>query len=291
MPVHLVLRLVAPFASAGTVAGEEARPTTDAPTRSMVLGLIGNALGLDRTCRADMERLNRLQAATLFSTVVLSSPGRWMDVQNNRVPSASLERAHLKPKEPLQPGDVTERLLAGGRISDHPLAYGFGDQKEAKNMRELLHKASRQRSKHYLTGLRALVALSPSGMWPEAPEGLADALRQPARALWIGRKSCPPSAPIWLQQPLVEATSGPEALLRTLATLDGEQDGFKDGDGPAILWWEGLPEAGGDAAASLKIKGGFPTSIVDRRDWVQGLHTDASTLLRGTIAIPGRADA
>ncbi len=90
---------------------------------------------------------------------------------------------------------------------------------------------------------------------------------------------------------MIEATSGPAALLRALGDLESEQDGFGDNNGPAILWWEGLPEAGGSEATSLKIRGGFPTSIVDRRDWVQGLHTDASTLLRGTVAIPGRPDA
>jgi CRISPR system Cascade subunit CasD len=202
MPVHLVLRLMAPFASAGTVAGEETRPTAEVPTRSMVLGLIGNAMGFDRTCEADMERLNRLQAATQFSAIILSTSGLWVDVQNNRVPSASLKRTHFKPKELSQPGDVTDRLLAGGRISDHPLAYGIGDKKEAENVRDLLHKASRQRSKQYLTGLHALVALSPHSNWPEPPERLVAALRQPARSLWIGRKNCPPSAPICLLQPL-----------------------------------------------------------------------------------------
>lgn len=257
----------------------------------MVLGLLGNALGLDRTWAADMHRLDRLQAGTCFSTVVLSQPGRWVDIQNNRVPSDRLRAAHLKPRDPPRSGDTTARLEAGGRISDHPLAYGIGPAKEAERIQDLLHKASRQRTKHYLTGLRALAAVSPLRDWPEPPETLAAALRKPARALWIGRKSCPPSAPVCLLKPLIDAASGPEALLLAVEDVKREQDGFVDGAGPATLWWDGMPEAGSTAAAQLGIIGGFATSVVDRRDWVQGLHNEASTLWRGVVTIPGRPDA
>ena len=257
----------------------------------MVLGLIGNALGLDRTCASDMRRLDRLQAGTCFSTVVFSQPGRWVDVQNNRVPSNRLQAAHLQPRELPRPGDATARVEAGGRISDHPLAYGIGPVNEAERIQHLLHKASRQRTKHYLTDLRALAAVSPLHSWPEPPELLAAALRRPARALWIGRKSCPPSAPICLLQPLIDAASGPAALLRAVEDVKQEQDGFVDGVGLATLWWDGAPRAGSEAAALLGISGGFATSVVDRRDWVQGLHSEASALWRGTVAIPGRPDA
>lgn len=294
MPAHLVLRLEAPFASAGTVAGEEVRPTGGAPTRSMVLGLLGNALGLDRTRPADMRRLDRLQAGTRFSTLVLTEPGRWADVQNNRTPSDRLKATHLVPREPARPGDTAARLQAGGRISDHPLAYGIGPAEDVERIQDLLHKAPRQRIKHYLTGLRALAALSPADDgWPEPPDGLAVALRHPARALWIGRKNCPPSAPVCLRDPLIEAANGPEALLRAAATgMDEEELAPAAGDAAsAVLWWEADPEPGGATASGLGITGGFATVVVDRRDWVQGLHNAASTMWRGTVAVLGSPDA
>jgi CRISPR system Cascade subunit CasD len=87
MPVHLVLRLKAPIASFGIVAGEEVRASGAFPSRSMVLGLIGNALGLDRCCDVDMQRLNQLQAGTRFAALMLSLGAHWEDVQNARVPT------------------------------------------------------------------------------------------------------------------------------------------------------------------------------------------------------------
>jgi hypothetical protein len=254
----------------------------------MILGLLGNALGLDRTCVADMRRLDKLQEGTWFSTIVLSEPGRWIDNQNNRTPSDHLEAAHKTPERPLQADDATARLKAGGRISDHPLAYGIGPANEVERVRDLLHKTSRQRTKHYLTGLRAFAAISPANGWPEPPDRLAFALRQPARALWIGRKSCPPSTPICLRQPIVEAVSGPEALLFAAAKDAGERDDAGAAAGPAMLWWETAPQPGDAAARRLGIAGGFATLVMDRRDWVQGRHSGASTLWRGTVAILGR---
>lgn len=289
MAVHLVLRLEAPFASAGGIAGEEIRPTGAAPTRSMVLGLIGNALGLDRTRADDMRRLDRLQAGTNFATVVLSEPGRWADVQNNRTPSDRLRVLQEGGSE--RAGDAVARLEAGGRISDHPLAYGIGPRRDTERVFDLLHKAPRQRTKHYMTGFRALAALSPTeDGWPEEASGLADALRRPARALWIGRKSCPPSAPVCLLKPLFEAESGPAALLQAAAAeMTQETRSHADAtDRPAVLWWESIPTPGSKAAAGLGISGGYPTSVLDRRDWVRGQHDASSTLWRGTLVIPAQ---
>ena len=88
MSTHLLLRLKAPLASAGVEAGEELRGAGDVPTRSMVLGLIGNALGLDRMQPEDMRRLDRLQAGTHLSVLMLSRAGVWTDVQNARAAPA-----------------------------------------------------------------------------------------------------------------------------------------------------------------------------------------------------------
>src|SRR4051794_32250304 len=113
MPSHLVLRLKAPLASFGQVAGEEVRPTGEFPTRSLVLGLIGNAMGLDRCATTDMALLDRLQAGTRFAALALSIGPVWEDVQNARVPAAA---------EDLD--DPQARAAAGGRITDDPVRFG-----------------------------------------------------------------------------------------------------------------------------------------------------------------------
>ena len=55
---------------------------------------------------------------------------------------------------------------------------------------------------------------------------------------------------------------------------------------PPVLWWEGEPEPGGPEADRLGVAGGFATEVLDRRDWIRGLHAGASTLWRGTMGKP-----
>ncbi len=118
VPTHLVLRLKALIASFGAVSGEELRRAGEAPTRSMVLGLIGHAMGLDRTRSTDMARLDRLQARTRFAALILADAGTWSDVQNARVGAA---RFH----------DTAARLVRGGRITDDPAHLPAGNRSPA----------------------------------------------------------------------------------------------------------------------------------------------------------------
>lgn len=267
--LHLVLRLKAPLAAAGVVSGEELRRTADVPTRSMVLGLVGNAMGLDRTNRADMGRLDRLQATTRFSVLMLSVPGRWTDVQNARVPPPDID-------------DVSRRHTSGGRIADAPELVLGQVTRDAKKLSEFLKKPV-QRRKQYLTDLHALVALSPaSDGWPEDPSALRDALRTPARALWIGRKVCQPSAPVLPIQTPIEADSGPHALVRSCAEVI-EQDALARGREALDLIWEEAPAPGSHVAERLGIAGGFATELADRKDWIRGVHSGTSVLWRGTL--------
>lgn len=276
--LHLVLRLKAPLAAAGVMSGEELRRTADVPTRSMILGLVGNAMGLDRTNRADMGRLDRLQAATRFAVLMLCVPGRWTDVQNARVPTPDFD-------------DVSRRFTSGGRIADAPELVIGQSTRDAKKLAEFLKKPV-QRRKQYLTDLHALVALSPANDgWPEDPSALCEALRAPARALWIGRKACQPSAPVLPIRALMEADSGPHALVRSCAEAI-ERDALARGREVLDLLWEEAPAPGSHAAESLGIAGGFATELPDRKDWIRGVHTGTSVLWRGTLArsvIPAHA--
>ena len=176
MPFHLVLRLKAPIASFGLVAGEGVRRTGEFPTRSMLLGLIGNAVGLDRSKPCDMAKLNQLQDGTRFAALALSAGPVWEDVQNARVPAPEPSR-----------DDPEARSARGGRITDDPLLFGSKDGRREKLVKFLEKPV--QRRKHYVTDAHFLVVLSPIGAWPDDPEGLAEALRHPARPLWLGRKA------------------------------------------------------------------------------------------------------
>ena len=268
MSLHLVLRLKAPIASFGIVAGEEVRASGAFPSRSMVVGLIGNALGLDRCSERDMQRLNQLQAATWFAALMLSLGAPWEDVQNARVPT-------------LQPDNPYDRAMQGGRLTDDPVLSGPKSDRRDKLVKFLAKPV--QRRKHYVTDLHALVALSSIGEWSEPPEVFAQAVRYPARPLWIGRKACAPSAPVCPLSPVVDAKSGAEALARSLGE-PVEQETLAHGAGSTLsLIWEGSPAPESRQAEELGIDGGFATRILDRRDWVRGLHSDGSVLWRGTL--------
>lgn len=72
MPQFLVFTLAAPFASFGTVAVGERRPTWDRPSKSQILGLIAGALGIERSGEARQQTLAR---ALLFA-VRIDDAGR-----------------------------------------------------------------------------------------------------------------------------------------------------------------------------------------------------------------------
>jgi CRISPR system Cascade subunit CasD len=264
MSHHLVLRLKAPIASFGVISGEEVRRTGDFPTRSQAWGLIGNAMGLDRGRAEDMARLNRLQSATAFAALLLGTGEVWTDVQNARTPG-ELEAP-------------SERIARGGRLTDDPDLLA-APASHSKRFKEFMAKPV-QRQKQYLTGVHAIVALSPVSDWPENPDDLAAALRRPARPLWIGRKACPSSAPVFFLKNPVEAPDGVSALVTCLD--DPLERKPARAQGKLALLWEGRPEPRSSFGGWM-VEGGFPTRVFDRRDWVQGIHTGESVLRRGSL--------
>jgi CRISPR system Cascade subunit CasD len=224
MSPHLILRLKGPFASFGQVAGEEVRRIGEFPTRSMVLGLIGNAVGLNRCEPSDMSKLNQLQESTRFAALALSTGAVWEDVQNARVPAQapSLD-------------DPEARVAAGGRVTDEPLLSSPKDGRREKLLKFLVKPV--QRRKHYVTDAHFLVALSPTDGWPADPGLLAAWLRHPARPLWLGRKACPPAAPVCPLMPLVSADSGLDALRRSLGeSIEQESLSHRRDERLPVLW-------------------------------------------------------
>ncbi|KWT72784.1 CRISPR-associated protein, Cas5e family [Hyphomicrobium sulfonivorans] len=69
---YLVLTLAAPFASFGTIAVGERRPSSDHPTKSQVIGLVAASLGVERTEEKRQQEL----AASLGYAVRMDNVGR-----------------------------------------------------------------------------------------------------------------------------------------------------------------------------------------------------------------------
>lgn len=163
MPSHLTLVLDAPLMSFGGEAIDNYGVVRDFPARSMIAGLVGNALGYDR---ADGERLDRLQARLVVGSARLREGMRIRDFQ-----TAKLEAAD---KGWTTRGRVEGR--AGGAAT---------------------YKAPHIRYRDADADAIVLVVLRLQPQ-DEAP-ALADlehALRYPQRPLFLGRKPFLPSRPL-----------------------------------------------------------------------------------------------
>ena len=163
----LILRLAGPLMSFGNVAIDEIRPTLQLPARSMLTGLLANALGLDHR---DVDGLQRLQERLRFAARLDRRGSLLRDYQT----------ARLNKKDPLwTTRGIPADRAGGGSTWD---AHGFGTV---------------ERERYYLADAAVTVALT---LVPaeEAPNlaALEAALRRPERPLFIGRKGCPPSRPL-----------------------------------------------------------------------------------------------
>ena len=183
MPRHLILWLEAPLMAFGGVTIDNYGYTRDFPARSMLTGLLANALGWDRT---EGERLQRLQERLVFAARIEreGAVGYLRDTQN-----AQLSK------------------------SDR----GWTTRGQPEGRAGASYDAPHRRFRDYLPDALVIVALR---LEPpeEAPnlETVAQALECPARPLFIGRKPCLPSAPLLGPDGphFIEAETAGEALAR-----------------------------------------------------------------------------
>ena len=169
--------------SFGDTAIDEIRPTRDLPGRSLLTGLIANALGYEHR---DVEALDRLQQRLRFAAR-LDQPGEAL---------VDFQTAELSQSDPIW----TTRGVPAGR------AGGAGS-----------YSGPALRYRHYRADSKvsAALTLEPAGEVPDL-DAIAAALRHPERPLFIGRKGCPPARRIF--EGMVEA----ESLVAALRALDGE---------------------------------------------------------------------
>lgn len=238
----LILRLEAPLMSFGDVAIDEIRPTRVLPGRSLLAGLIGNALGYEHR---DVDALDRLQQRLRFAA----------RLDRGGEPLRDYQTAHIGKKDPIwvTRGFYEER---GGGTWERESRTGWLVQ-------------TVQRYRHYRADSIVTVALALEPV-DEAPsvDAIADALRRPERPLFLGRKSCPPSRPIF------DHASEAESLVAAL-------DALAESDLAALI------ETEDDSAEPT---GRRVLKVADRRDWRLGLHAGQSRRreLRRTagVAVP-----
>lgn len=248
---YLVFQLLAPLASWGEVAVGEYRGSHDYPGESALLGLLGAALGVRRD---DEAAHTALRDSYGFTVGVLSSGSLLRDYHTAQVPG----RAALKGRP-----HATRR---------DELAMPKRDLNTILSTRDYRQNAA------------CLVAVQPkaNGSAPHTLDELAEALRAPRFVLYLGRKSCPPAAP--LGPTVLEARSAHAALeayrqasierLRALAV--GQRLPLEPlADIVRLVWGDGV-QAGAEPDLSVARK----DRVIRRKNWQFGDRTEHSKLLQ-----------
>lgn len=167
----------------GPLVSAKKEPTGNWPRLSMLTGLLGNALGLDRS---ETDRLHALQQSIEYAVREDVRPERLTDYQAVDLGSTILNETgwttHHAPEE------------RGGANST----------------------GTEQRYRDYLSGGAYTISLASSML--DVGE-IRSALLYPARPLFIGRKSCLPSAPLY--RGTMDAPSPLDALLSP-ETFEGD---------------------------------------------------------------------
>lgn len=188
---HLILRLDAPLMSFGGETIDANGVVRDFPARSMIAGLLGNALGYERY---EGDRLTRLQERLVCGAVRVREGVHVVDFQT----------ANL--------GIGDKGWTTRGKVEGR--AGGAGT-----------YRAPHIRYRHADANALVLVALrlEPADESPTL-DMLAAALDRPERPLFIGRKPFLPS------RPLLRTSVDAEDVLGALHAALGDLDGIPDAD-------------------------------------------------------------
>ena len=235
MTRHLILNLESPLMAFGGEAIDNYGVIRPFPAASMLTGLLANALGWRRIER---ERHQDLQDRLVFAARIDREQRGGLSIQDFQ--SAAIN-------------NTEQSWTTRGR----PEGRGGGTYQNHLRYRD------------YYADTRVTVALR---LEPEDDaltlEGLAEALQEPARPLFIGRKPCLPSCQLFGGY-----SEGSTALAALLAhpladgtvTLPAVRTLWPDGDG------------------SPEIEPNRTYMITDQRNWVSGLHGGGRWVCEGTI--------
>lgn len=238
----VLLRFDAPLMSFGGVVVDQHNKTDPLPYRAMLAGLLANALGLTRR---DHAELSALQARVRYAARRDRKGSVLVDYQTVDFDPQGSMASDLGWTTR---GELEERK--GGEASD----------------------GTHIRFRHYLADAIVTVALTldPIDVEPTL-RAVSEALRAPARPLFLGRKCCVPSGPVWLGE--MEATSLRHALETTPRVMD------RGDEGPLAAVWP--PGNGDDDPEATRL-----WARVEDRDPVNAIHVGRRMYVQGNVAPP-----
>ena len=244
----LLLRLDAPLISFGGPQVDNYGVVQPAPARSMLTGLLANALGYEH---GDFPRLQRLQARLSFAA------------------------RRDRPGEPLsdfQTVDLGQPFLTDDNAWT---TWGKLDPRkggpEARTGTHIRYRDYRADSVHTVA-----LTLDPLAEEPDL-DLLEQALKEPARPLFIGRKCCLPAAPLLLGR--IQADTPARALMDLPRLPQGRTD--LPAGGALTAWWD----AGQDIVHELTV-GCRELPVTDERDWENQVHCGRRVLVQSRITPP-----
>lgn len=245
MGEYLVLNFQAPMLSFGGLSVDNNNVTRRFPAASMITGLLGNALGYGHE---DHQALDRLQGMIRFGSLADKPGKQFLDYQ-----TVDLGQPFMR-----NPGWTTR-----GQVETR----GGGSSSTGTHIRY----------RYYHADSSCTVALAldpPSGRAPSL-KCLADALAEPERPLFIGRKNCLPSDLIC--RGIIEAENLPDALVKSLS-VPGMSYGVHGGREKEKKFLAQLP-----ADESPPGNDGRIVALCDRRDWLNQVHSGERLVWEGWL--------
>ena len=253
MARHLILNLEAPLMSFGGETIDNLGVIRPFPAVSMLTGILANALGWRRIER---QRHQDLQDRIIFAARI------------DREPHGGLS---MTDYQTVKMGDTVDLFIRGGNWVVGWTTRGEPDQRAGALGSTGSGPFTHQRWRDYHADMSVTVALrlDPADGDPTLDE-LADALQEPARPLFIGRKPCLPSRPIFGD--FIEGESSLAALLS--APLADESPGRAT---IRAQWPEG------ETVSKMESGFGQARMITDERNWVSGLHGGGRPIRQAAI--------
>ena len=223
---HLMLRLESPMMAFGGDAIDARRIIRPYPAASMITGLLANALGFHRT---EKERHQMLQDNLVFAT---------------RIDREPFGKTHITDFQTVQ----LNKSDKGWTTTGKPEERGGGSYSGPERL-----------WCDYWPDMQVTVALRLNPMFNDVDiDGLAVALNEPTRPLFIGRKSCLPSVPLF--EGFADAETSLGALL-SWPLADRETDDVR-------MFWA----SGEDCADMDNVTVVRDMMVTDKRSWMSGLH-------------------
>jgi CRISPR system Cascade subunit CasD len=241
----LVLRFDAPLMSFGSPVVDQNGFVQPFPALSMLTGLLANALGWDHR---DVEKLELLQERLRFAS--------------------RLDRVGY-PLRDYQTVDLGQDWML-------PEKWGWTTRGRIATRAGASSDMTHQRYRDYRADSLCTVALTLVGEASPSIDEVTQALREPMRPLFIGRKCCLPAAPI-----LVDVIEGISLVSVLASTPRGPR---ADRGLLRASWWEGDARDGAVGESGI-------VPVTDERDWRNRVHVGRRLMRKGHVDPPERSRA